>query len=271
MANKSCYDERARRHTYTSSNAKTAGIDVGRVFDSCSDRDCVEDLRVYFSACDQDKIERASSVRAKKAKVLGTCIDVDELPFRDGYYTCKLTFFIEVQVEAVVCDQCQILRGCTVLEKQVALYGGDGASVQVFSGELRRTCGDPCADVMSSSNTPRCVVQVAEPVLLDVQVRDVQYCHKMCSCCCEAIPQVITSCFEECLVPSGDAKVLSATIGLFTIVQLVRNTQLMIPVYEYHVPCKECHCDEDTPCELFRKMSFPVDAFFPPLCMDSGK
>lgn len=270
MANRSNVDERARRNTYSSPNGRTASIDVGRVFDSCSDRDCVEDLRVYFTACDQEMIERASSVRAKKAKVLGTCIDVDELPFRDGYFTCKLTFFVEVQVEATVCDQCRVLRGCTVFEKKVALYGGEG-SVQVFSGELRRTCSDPCANVMSSSNTPRCVVQVAEPVLLDVQVNDSCNCRYTCCCGCDAIPQSITSYFDDRFVQQDAGRVLTATVGLFTIVQLVRNTQMIIPVYDYNVPCKECNCDEDTPCDLFRKMSFPVEEFFPPLCKGNSK
>lgn len=270
MGNRAAYDERGRRHTYASSNGKTASVDVGRVFDSCSDRDCIEDLRVYFTACDQELLERATAVRSKKAKVLGTCIDVEEMPFRDGYFTCKLTFYIEVQIEVTVCDQCRVLRGCTVFEKKVALYGGEG-SVQVFSGELRRPCGDPCANVMSSSNTPRCVVQVAEPVILDVSVEDVCNCRCTTCCSCDGIPQAIMSFFDEGFSQRDQGKVLSVTIGLFTIIQLVRNTQMMIPVYNYSVPCKECNCDEDTPCELFRKMAFPVEEFFPPLCKEDSK
>lgn len=271
MGNRVGYDERGRRNAASSSNGKAAYVDVGRVFDSCSDRDCVEDLRVYFTACDQDLLERANTVRGKKAKVLGTCIDVEELPFRDGYYTCKLTFYIEVQIEAIIGDQCKVLRGVTAFEKKVALYGGEG-SVQVFCGDLHETCSDPCDNVMSSSNTPRCCVQVAEPVLLDTHVNDA--CGRgcsMCCCGCESFPQTIASCFDGCLVSADAGKTLTVTIGLFTIVQLVRNTQMLIPVYNYAVPCKECNCDEDTPCELFRKMAFPMEEFFPPHCKEDRK
>ena len=45
-------------------------IDAGRVYDSCSDKDCLEDLRVYFTERDQMIVDHAVSVRAKKAEVL---------------------------------------------------------------------------------------------------------------------------------------------------------------------------------------------------------
>ena len=45
-------------------------------------------------------------------------------------------------------------------------------------------------------------------------------------------------------------------------------TQLLIPAYDYCLPEKECacqgaECGED-PCEIFRKVQFPVSEFFPP-------
>lgn len=44
-------------------------------------------------------IDHAVSVRAKKAEVITTYIDVEALPFNRGYYSCDLTFFFEVQLE----------------------------------------------------------------------------------------------------------------------------------------------------------------------------
>ena len=75
-------------------------IDAGRVYDSCSDKDCLEDLRVFFTERDQMVIDHAVSVRAKKAEVISTYIDVEALPFNRGYYSCDLTFFFNVEVEA---------------------------------------------------------------------------------------------------------------------------------------------------------------------------
>ena len=50
----------------------------------------------------------------------------------------------------------------------------------------------------------------------------------------------------------------------FTIVQLIRNVQMLIPVYDFCMRSKECAPSNENPCDLFRKMSFPVDEFFPP-------
>ena len=58
------------------------------------------------------------------------------------------------------------------------------------------------------------------------------------------------------------------TLGQFSIIRLERDTQLLTPVYDYCMPEKECPCDggscQEDPCELFRKVQFPVGEFFPP-------
>ena len=47
---------------------------------------------------------------------------------------------------------------------------------------------------------------------------------------------------------------------------LERDSQLLMPVYDYCMPEKECTCGgcEDDPCEIFRHVKFPVNEFFPP-------
>ena len=54
------------------------------------------------------------------------------------------------------------------------------------------------------------------------------------------------------------------SLGIFTIVQLIRNVQMLMPVYDYCMPNKECTPTSENPCDLFHKMSFPVNEFFPP-------
>ena len=58
------------------------------------------------------------------------------------------------------------------------------------------------------------------------------------------------------------------SLGQFSLIRLERDTQLLIPVYDYCMPQKECACDggscEEDPCELFRHVKFPVNEFFPP-------
>ena len=60
------------------------------------------------------------------------------------------------------------------------------------------------------------------------------------------------------------------TVGLFTIVQLIRRVQMLVPVYDYCLPGKECCGNTDNPCEVFRKMCFPVNEFFPPAESGNG-
>ena len=67
-------------------------IDAGRVFDSCCDRDCLEDLRCYFTPEGQNCIERAISVKMRSAEVLNVYINVEPVSFNRGFFACDLTF-----------------------------------------------------------------------------------------------------------------------------------------------------------------------------------
>ena len=57
---------------------------------------------------------------------------------------------------------------------------------------------------------------------------------------------------------------VNVTLGMFTVVQLVRNVQMLMPVYDFCVPNKECVSSTDDPCEVFNRIQFPIDEFFPP-------
>ena len=39
---------------------------------------------------------------------------------------------------------------------------------------------------------------------------------------------------------------------------------MMVPVYDFCIPDKECVTTNDDPCELFKKIKFPINEFFPP-------
>ena len=68
-------------------------VDAGRVYDSCCDRDCLEDLRCFFLPEDQAVINCATSVRLRSAEVLNVFIDVEPVNFNKGFFSCDLTFF----------------------------------------------------------------------------------------------------------------------------------------------------------------------------------
>ena len=43
---------------------------------------------------------------------------------------------------------------------------------------------------------------------------------------------------------------------------------MMVPVYDFCIPDKECVTSADDLCELFKKIKFPVNEFFPPRLED---
>ncbi|MCL2885106.1 MAG: hypothetical protein FWF49_06450, partial [Oscillospiraceae bacterium] len=77
-------------------------IDAGRVYDSCAEKDCMENLLVRFTQHDQMIIDHAVSVRGKRCEVITVFIDVEPLPFHSGFFSCDLTFFFEVECEVFV-------------------------------------------------------------------------------------------------------------------------------------------------------------------------
>ena len=79
------------------------------------------------------------------------------------------------------------------------------------------------------------------------------------------MPPVISQCFGGELCGGDDGRRIYITLGQFSIVRLERDSQLLVPVYDYCMPEKECSCgNTDDPCSLFRNISFPVGEFFPP-------
>ena len=62
-------------------------IHTKKIFDSCKDKDCIEDLRVYPTRSSQEVIDRALSVKAGTAELLYAYIDVEPVTFNRGFYT----------------------------------------------------------------------------------------------------------------------------------------------------------------------------------------
>ncbi len=109
---------------------------------------------------------------------------------------------------------------------------------------------------------------MVDPIALGARLVDPE--EKNCCCCCgetdvNAVPENICKIFDEDLVDCTDCRKVFVTLGLFTIVRLERKVQLLIPVIDFCVPQDDCRVStESNPCELFEKIHFPVDEFFPP-------
>ena len=237
-------------------------IDASRVYDSCGDKDCLEDLRVYFSPASQAVIDQAAQVRMRNVDVLVVYLGLEPVPFHKGFYSVDMTFFFEVTLDVFQTPAAPpvTISGLSVFSKNVVLYGSEG-NVKVFSS-------DGSLDELEQNSVqslPKASVQVAQPVGLSARLCEGRTC--CCEPCCR-IPDCICRRYGGSFCMENTDKVVYATIGIFTIVQIERNVQMMIPAYDFCIPEKECITSSDNPCELFSRIDFPPNEFFPPKVTD---
>ena len=238
-------------------------IHTRKIYDSCRDKDCVEDLRLYPTASSQVVIDRAISLKAGRAELLYAYIDVEPVSFNRGYYTVDVRYFYRVTADAFVGGARPVsISGLVVFDKRAILFGSEG-SAKVFSSNL--SCNELDTQNLARTNLPVAVVDAVDPLILGIKLVDA--CDPPIRDCCDAsdIPAAITGCFPGELTMSGEGKRVYVTLGQFSIIRLERESQLLIPAYDYCVPSKECPgSGEEDPCAVFRKVQFPVDEFFPP-------
>lgn len=190
-------------------------------------------------------------------------MDIENVPFNKGFYSVDMTFYFLIRICAYLPNTSipTIVHGLACFSKKVILFGSEG-NVKTFSST------QPCQDLgdeyngCSSNNVPEASVQVVEPIILGSRILEN-------NCCCEEntvfnIPDCIASQFEGDFNIVNPGKSLLVTLGVFSIVSLKRDVQMMIPVYDFCLPDKECETTNDDPCDLFKRIKFPVDEFFPP-------
>lgn len=234
-------------------------IDARRVYDSCSDKDCLSELPVYMSEESQTLVDESVNVRIRSVEVADASLDIEPVPFNRGFYSIDITYFflltLDVYSSNTVSPQ-QIPALCAT-DKKVILYGSEG-NVKVFSSDL--AVNDIDVQNTPARSLPTANVQVAEPIALAVAVRDTQQGEK-------ALNYVIPDALLELIggnISQGGDKSVYATLGVFSIVQLLRNVQMLIPSYDFCIPDKSCRNSTDSPCDIFSRLDFPTDEFFPP-------
>ena len=160
----------------------------------------------------------------------------------------------------------QEFEGIAVLEKKVILYGSE-SNVSIFksSADANDYCALPelcCA----GKNVPIAVVEVVDPIILNSKVREHDDCCTCCSCCGCDIPECVCASLSGALCDNlSDDRYLTVSLGIFSVIRIVRPAQYLINATEYCVPDKVCvSTEEDDPCAVFRHMAFPTSEFCPP-------
>ncbi len=247
----------------SNSHSETICIEANRILDSCRDRDCFEDVKVLLTDFGNEVLERTTNVRAKDACITWTYIGIEPVRFNRGFYAVTIKFYVKILFEACLSGgRSQEFEGIAVLEKKVILYGSE-SNVSIFKSnpDASDYCAtpEPCC---STKNTPIAIVEVVDPIVLNVKVKEP--CEKVsCCCCCCDVPDHVVSGISGVL-HDNDGRYISVSFGIFSVVRIVRPGQYLVQATEYCVPDKECvAAEEDNPCSLFRSMEFPSSEFCP--------
>lgn len=255
-------------------------IQAEKVYDHCREKDCVEDAVVDFVEDVQNLIDRAVKVRAKEAEVVKVFTDLEDVPFKRGYFTVNVRYKIKVRVEFTYRDQfgnmcvSDTKTGFVWFSKTVILFGSEG-QVKIFSSvdptNYTNSDEDGCNATIQQDNLPNVKVEVAEPLVLNTQIKRVH-----CSPVRPFGSDVDDDEFEDDNRENAVAgrrffppRRVVVTLGLFSIIKLTRLVQLLIPAFDFCIPTRECIASTDeNPCELFETIEFPFDQFFPPQIFD---
>jgi len=268
-------------------------VQVEKVYDSCKEKDCIENAKVLFKDTKAIRyiINNAINVKCRKAEVIDVYSDIESVPFKRGFYTVDVKFFIRVTLDFFLPNgagpagtRIVTKKGLVVFDKKVILFGSEG-NVKIFKSYFEKNCGDMAIKSrLQQDNLPIAKVEVAEPICLNAQIEDlIDKLFEDC-CCIDSLNRDIADLLDDNdddefpdIAEDDDTRSqgriprrrVVVTIGLFSIIKLVRLVQLLIPAFDFCVPNKQCiAATDENPCELFETIEFPVDEFFPPQKMD---
>ena len=243
---------------------RALSIHTRKITDSCRDKDCIEDLRVYLTQQSQATLESAACAKVRCADLISAYIDVEPVAFDRSHYCIDVTFYYRILADATnSCQRPNPLQGLAVFSKRAVLCGEDSCA-HIFISNTQLGCADGVS--IAAQNKPTAIVEVLDPMVLDSKVRDICGCKENTLI---QIPADIAQLFDGELVLSGENRQLFVTLGQFSIIRLERDAQLIVPVLDYSIPTKECcdstGCAED-PCEMFSRIPFPALKFAPQNC-----
>ena len=134
-------------------------IHTQKITDSCRDKDCIEDLRVYLTRESQAVLDTAAAAKVRSAELIYTAIDVSPLAFHRNHYTIDLTFYYKIIADAAVgpCRPAAIC-GLALFSKRAVLCG-ENTGAHIFRSDSPGNTGGslPTAVVDAAATNSRCI------------------------------------------------------------------------------------------------------------------
>jgi len=227
-------------------SGKLIPIKVNRVFDSCSDKDCIKRIPITLETELPCEI---NIVKTRCVSVADVCINVEQVPFNRGFYSIDITYTFNVELLGYerACEAPTLYTGTASVNKNCILYGSESNTKTFSSDSTNIGVTDACCRTI---NLPTASVSIVEPIALETKI------------------QCVTTNGPCCDNPITERRVF-LSLGLFSVVELTRQVTVMVPSYDYTIPKKEC-CADDNPCEIFEKIKFPAEEFSP-ATIDEGE
>ena len=218
-----------------SGGKETVCIEANRILDSCRDRDCYENVRVFLTCMGNEIIERTGNIRVKSSCISWANITVDPIAFNKGFYSVNIKLYIKITFEAcIVPGRIQEFDGVAVIEKSVVLFGGE-SNLNVFKASGNSDfCVKP-EGYCSHGSVPTAVFEVVDPIILNAKIVEKHSDCCCCCCCCSDIPEGACASVNGALSDEGE-RYLVVSIGIFSVVRIVRPAQYLIQATEYSVP-----------------------------------
>ena len=133
-------------------------IHTRKITDSCRDKDCIEDLRVYLTKSSQALLDAATGAKVRCADLLYAYIDVEPVAFDRNHYCIDVTFFYRILADTVIGSmRPAALQGLAVFSKRVVLCGEENKA-HIYTSSTRLNGPDGLTRI--SGNTPNAVVEV---------------------------------------------------------------------------------------------------------------
>ena len=114
-------------------------IHTRKITDSCRDKDCIEDLRVYLTRESQAVLDSAGAAKVRSAELCYTSIDVSPVAFHRNHYTIDLTFYYKIIADAAV-GPCRPAAVCGLaLFSKRAVLCGENSGAHIFRSDCPGT------------------------------------------------------------------------------------------------------------------------------------
>lgn len=235
-------------------NGEITCIHTRKIFDSCQSKDCLEGLRFFPTESGATAVTTAAAVRTGRAELLDVTLTVSPVGLGRGFYEVSSQYYYRAVMELSTGGSRPVaVEGLLWFSKRCVLYGSEG-SAKLFTSDG------------SVSDGPTAVCEAVDPLVLSTRLLDVAQTPDG-ELLPGELPEAVKEAFDEDLVIDAEpGRRIYVTLGQFSILRLERDAQLLMPVFDYCMPDKECECSEpheDDPCELFQSVDFPVSDFFP--------